>query len=213
MIYDLYHVRVALVGLWLLISLKHGGRALLNLRWKLFLQNITQKGKQQMHIMKPCNIKNWCHAFLGSFDSHQQKNNLVFHGIEPDKMERDMAMVGQKQRHGNDWLLFDQCWLKRENPWMKTFLFPGTWLLSGHLGDTDKNAFERASKNIAGHFLFQGGSHVTEISFCHQVARVPNAPEDAKGAKPIIACFTNFKVFPYGDYDDGDDDETYINII
>ena len=120
MIYDLYHVRVALVGLWLLISLKHGGRALLNLRWKLFLQNITQKGKQQMHIMKPCNIKNWCHAFLGSFDSHQQKNNLVFHGIEPDKMERDMAMVGQKQRHGNDWLLFGQCWLKRENPWMVT---------------------------------------------------------------------------------------------
>ena len=29
----------------------------------------------------------------GSFDSHQQKNNLVFHGIEPDKMEKDMAMV------------------------------------------------------------------------------------------------------------------------
>ena len=23
---------------------------------------------------------------------------------------------------------------------------------------------------------------------------MPNAPEDAKGARPIIACFTNFKV-------------------
>ena len=35
--------------------------------------------------------------------------------------------------------------------------FSGTWFLSGHLGDSDKNAAERASKNIARHFLFQGG--------------------------------------------------------
>ena len=38
------------------------------------------------------------YIFPGSFDSHQQKNNLVFHGIEPDKMEKDMAMVGKKKQ-------------------------------------------------------------------------------------------------------------------
>ena len=36
------------------------------------------------------------YIFLGSFDSHQQKNNLVFHGIEPDKMGKDMAMVSRR---------------------------------------------------------------------------------------------------------------------
>ena len=41
----------------------------------------------------------WYDVFSGSFDSHQQKNNLVFHGIEPDKMEKDMAMVS---RRGDD---------------------------------------------------------------------------------------------------------------
>ena len=35
----------------------------------------------------------------GSFDSHQQKNNLVFHGIEPDQMEKNMAGVRADQ-HG-----------------------------------------------------------------------------------------------------------------
>ena len=43
--------------------------------------------------------------FSGSFDSHQQKNNLVFHGIEPDKMEKDMAMVGK--RENNFWCVED----------------------------------------------------------------------------------------------------------
>ena len=46
MIYDLYHVRVALVGLWLLISLKHGSCALLTLfAVKAFLTKYNPEGE------------------------------------------------------------------------------------------------------------------------------------------------------------------------
>ena len=41
--------------------------------------------------------------------------------------------------------------------WCSEDFVSGTRFLPGHLGDSDKNVAERASKNIARHFLFQGG--------------------------------------------------------
>ena len=40
---------------------------------------------------------------------------------------------------------------------LKKFFCPGTRFLPGHPGDSDKNAVERASQDIARHFFFQGG--------------------------------------------------------
>lgn len=106
----------------------------------------VERLQAQIETLKP--VYEEAKEALSSFDSHQQKNNLVFHGIEPDKMEKDMAMEP------------DFC-----RDILETRI---KMLLREHL---------KISR---------------DISF-FKVARVPNAPEDARGARPIIACFTNFK--------------------